>query len=278
VRLGIVVTDLDGTLLDSKHQLSAADRQSLLELGQRGILRVVATGRSLFSALRVVASDWPIDFLVHASGAGVSHWPSRELVKVEYMPAPLALELVQRLQARGLDFMLHRAVPENHCCYWQRSARPNPDFDRRVQLYADYMQPLPKPLQISEPMCQAIVIDPAPSPGSYPELVRELVQFSVIRTTSPLDGTATWIEVFPRGVRKSAAARWLLETRAQASSQSLAVGNDYNDVDLLDWADLACVVGNAPAELCARYRNVASNQASGFSEAVRWALAECDAS
>lgn len=278
MRLGIVVTDLDGTLLDSKQQLSAADRQSLLELGQRGVVRVVATGRSLFSALRVVAGDWPIDFLVHASGAGVTHWPSRALVKVEHMPASLALELARRLEARGLDFMLHRAVPENHCCYWHRTARANPDFDRRVELYAGYMQPFPRPLEISEPMCQAIVIDPAPGPGSYPELVRELVEFSVIRTTSPLDGAATWIEVFPRGVRKSAAARWLLETRAAASTRSLAVGNDYNDVDLLDWADLACVVSNAPAELCARYRNVATNEASGFSEAVRWALARCDAS
>jgi hypothetical protein len=278
VRLGIVVTDLDGTLLDSKHQLSAANRQSLQELGQRGVVRVVATGRSLFSALRVIDSDWPIDFLVHASGAGVTHWPSRELLKVEHMPASLALELARRLEARGLDFMLHRAVPENHCCYWHRTARANGDFDRRVELYASYMQPLPKPLAINEAMCQAIVIDPAPVPGSYPELVRELVEFSVIRTTSPLDGSATWIEVFPRGVCKSAAARWLLETRGAASTRSLAVGNDYNDVDLLDWADLACVVGNAPAELCARYRTVASNDASGFSHAVRWALAECEPS
>ncbi|MEO8185288.1 MAG: HAD family hydrolase, partial [Deltaproteobacteria bacterium] len=273
-----VVTDLDGTLVDSKHQLSAADRQTLLGLGERGVVRVVATGRSLFSALRVVDSDWPIDFLVHASGAGISHWPSRELVKVEHMQAPLAHELARRLEARGLDFMLHRAVPDNHCCYWHRGARANRDFDRRVELYASYMQPFPMPIEITEPMCQAIVIDPSPSPGSYPELVRELHEFSVIRTTSPLDGSATWIEVFPRGVRKSAAARWLLETRAAKSTRSLAVGNDYNDVDLLDWADLACVVANAPPELCARYRKVAPNEASGFTEAVRWALAQCAAS
>jgi len=277
VRLGIVVSDLDGTLIDSKQQLSAADRQSLWELGERGVVRVVATGRSLFSALRVVTSDWPIDFLVHASGAGITHWSSRELVKVEHMPAPLALELARRLRARGLDFMLHRAVPENHCCYWHRSTPANRDFDRRLELYAGYMQPLPRPLEIREPMCQAIVIDPAPSPGSYPQLLRELARFSVIRTTSPLDGSATWIEVFPPGVRKSAAARWLLENRAAPSTRSLAVGNDFNDVDLLDWADLSCVVGNAPAELCARYRNVPPNDASGFSEAVSWALAECDA-
>jgi hydroxymethylpyrimidine pyrophosphatase-like HAD family hydrolase len=274
VALGIVVTDLDGTLLDSHRQLSRADRQTLLALGELGVVRVVATGRSLFSALRVISDDWPIDFLVHASGAGISRWPSRELVKVEHMTPAAALDLTLRLEARGLDFMLHHAVPDNHRCFLHRTSRRNHDFERRVELYADHMYPFTRPLNITEPMCQALVIDPAPSPGSYPDLSRELSDFSVIRTTSPLDGESTWIEVFPRGVCKSAAASWLLRQRAPPGSRSLAVGNDYNDLDLLEWADLACVVANAPAELCARYRSVASNDASGFSEAVRHALRE----
>jgi hydroxymethylpyrimidine pyrophosphatase-like HAD family hydrolase len=273
VALGIVVTDLDGTLLDSNRQLSQADRQTLLALGELGVVRVVATGRSLFSALRVIGDDWPIDFLVHASGAGISHWPSRELVKVEHMTPTAALDLALRLEARGLDFMLHQAVPDNHRCFLHRTARRNHDFERRVELYADHMRPFARPFNITEPMCQAVVIDPAPSPGSYPDLSRELSDFSVIRTTSPLDGQATWIEVFPRGVCKSAAASWL-QQRARAGSRSLAVGNDYNDLDLLEWADLGCVVANAPAELCSRYRSVSSNDASGFSEAVRHALLE----
>jgi hydroxymethylpyrimidine pyrophosphatase-like HAD family hydrolase len=52
----------------------------------------------------------------------------------------------------------------------------------------------------------------------------------------------------------------------------MAVGNDYNDLDLLEWADHAYVVGNAPAELRARYTAVASNEEGGFSAAVKLAL------
>jgi hydroxymethylpyrimidine pyrophosphatase-like HAD family hydrolase len=135
------------------------------------------------------------------------------------------------------------------------------------------MQAFLQPFAVSEPMCQAIVIDPSPSPGSYPELRRALTEYSVIRTTSPLDGATTWIEVFPAGVCKSAAARWLFETRAPLGSLSLAVGNDYNDLDLLDWADLARVVAGAPEELRVRFGSVASNDEGGFTEAVSAALA-----
>jgi HAD superfamily hydrolase (TIGR01484 family) len=274
VHLGIVVSDLDGTLLDSQHQLSAANRSALLELGQRGVVRAVATGRTLFSALRVLGEDFPIDFLVCSSGAGICRWPSRELIRTEHMSAEAALRLAHVLGARDLDFMLHHAIPENHRCFFHRTARSNEDFERRRQLYASYMHPFNSLAEITTPMCQAVVIEPPPGPGSYPALQRELSEYSVLRATSPLDGASTWIEIFPAGVCKSAAARWLRQVQAAPGTLSLAVGNDYNDVDLLDWADLGCVVANAPAELRARYRCVASHDASGFSEAVRLAIAQ----
>lgn len=272
MRLGLVVTDLDGTLLDSRRQLAARDRATLEQLGARGIVRVVATGRSLFSARRVLAADFPIDFLVFSSGAGIVSWPAGELLLVRHMSAASALSLARRLRERGLDFMLHRAIPDNHQFFTHRSERINLDFEKRAQLYAAYAQPLELPLRVELPMCQALVVDPPPGPGCYPELVAELTDFSVIRATSPLDGASTWIEVFPAGVSKAAAARWLRSLLARGHAPSLAVGNDYNDLALLDWADLACVVGNAPAELRARYRTVACNDEAGFSDAVRAAL------
>lgn len=274
MHLGLVVSDLDGTLLDSHHQLSAANRNALLELGRRGVPRVVATGRTLFSALRVVGKDFPIDYLVCSSGASIFRWPSGELLKAEHMSAESALQLAHVLAMRELDFMLHHAIPENHRCLFRRTARSNADFDRRLELYASYMRPLGSLTEITGPMCQAVVIEPPPGPGSYPALQRELREYSVLRATSPFDGVSTWIEVFPAGVCKSAGARWLQQARALPGSFSLAVGNDYNDVDLLDWADLACVVGNAPEELLARYRRVARHDESGFSEAVSIALAQ----
>ncbi|HKO91148.1 MAG TPA: HAD family hydrolase, partial [Polyangiaceae bacterium] len=268
----LVVTDLDGTLLDSERRLGALDRATLLELGARGIVRVVATGRSLFSAEKVLSEDFPIDYLVFSSGAGIVRWPHRQLLEVQHMSAASALSLVRRLRERGLDFMLHRAIPDNHQFFTHRTERPNHDFDQRVRLYADYAQPLELPLRVELPMCQALVIEPPPGPGCYPELVAELADFSVIRATSPLDGASTWIEVFPAGVSKAAAARWLRSSLGREHAASLAVGNDYNDLELLDWADVACVVSNAPPELRSRYRTVACNDEGGFSAAVRAAL------
>ena len=118
-------------------------------------------------------------------------------------------------------------------------------------------------------MSQALVIEPPPGPGRHAELAVALPGFQVIRATSPLDGASTWIEIFPLGVNKAAAATWLKQSSRGDEFECMAVGNDYNDLDLLAWAEHAFVVGNAPAELCARYATVATNDAAGFSPAVQ---------
>jgi hydroxymethylpyrimidine pyrophosphatase-like HAD family hydrolase len=272
VALGIVVTDLDGTLLDSRHTLGAADRTTLEELGERGIVRVVATGRSLYSALLALPADAPIDYLCHSSGAGVLRWVDRQNLRVVNMPAAHAAELALRLIERELDFMLHYAIPDNHYFYAHRCGRTNADFERRARRYAAFGSVLALPLAAARDMSQALVIEPPPERGRHSELTSALPEFQVIRTTSPLDGASTWIEIFPRGVSKAAAASWLWPASRAGSLGRLAVGNDYNDLDLLDWADLACVVSNAPADLRARYTRVGSNDEGGFSQAVRLAL------
>lgn len=268
----MVVTDLDGTLLDSRHGLGAENRRTLDELGRRGIIRVVSTGRSLFSALSVLPPDTPIDYLCHSSGAGIVSWPAREALRVVNMPAADVAALTVELVSRDLDFMLHFAIPDDHHFYAHRTRRANADFERRCERYAAYSSALVLPLTEPRAMSQALVIEPPPGPGRHAELARALPGFQVIRTTSPFDGASTWIEIFPRGVNKAAAALWLRESARQSTLECMAVGNDYNDLDLLDWADRAFVVGNAPAELCARYSTVASNDQAGFSQAVRIAL------
>jgi HAD superfamily hydrolase (TIGR01484 family) len=84
-KIKIVFSDLDGTLLNNSHILSQVNRKTLMELKKRGIIRVVATGRSLFSAQKVMDLDFPIDYLIFSSGAGIMNWHNQESIYKEYM-------------------------------------------------------------------------------------------------------------------------------------------------------------------------------------------------
>jgi hydroxymethylpyrimidine pyrophosphatase-like HAD family hydrolase len=200
-------------------------------------------------------------------------WADQAPLRVVNMPQPDAARLAGALAARRLDFTLHFAIPDNHHFYVHRVRSDNADFERRCQRYAGYGRDLRLPLAEDQAVAHALVIEPPPEVRLHLELKAALPGFQVIRATSPLDFVSTWVEIYPRGVNKASAAEWLWAQAGGGSGRRLAVGNDFNDIDLLDWADLAFVVGNAPPELRARYASVCSNDASGFSAAVEQALA-----
>ena len=103
------------------------------------------------------------------------------------------------------------------------------------------------------------------------ELSAVLNQYSVIKATSPLDKSSLWIEVFAKEVSKSKAVSWLSEKIGASQVNVCAVGNDYNDVDMLDWAGQGYLVSNGPESLQSDYAIVASNNEGGVAEAaLRW--------
>ena len=111
-------------------------------------------------------------------------------------------------------------------------------------------------------------------PETYETIRRALPDYSVIRATSPLDGRSTWIEIFPSRTSKSGAIQWLAREFDAEPQDTLCLGNDYNDLDMLEWARTSFVVANAPADLRRRFDTVASNDENGFSDAVgRWLAA-----
>jgi hydroxymethylpyrimidine pyrophosphatase-like HAD family hydrolase len=94
---------------------------------------------------------------------------------------------------------------------------------------------------------------------------------SVIHSTSPLDHESTWIECFHPDVSKGKTAAWLAAELGVNPMDTMAIGNDYNDLDLLEWAAHGFVVANAPIDMQNRFKQVASNDKCGVAEAVgRW--------
>ena len=61
-----VVIDLDGTLLNDKRKVGEKDIKTLKQLGEKDIVRIIATGRSLYSFNEVINEDFPIDYLILA--------------------------------------------------------------------------------------------------------------------------------------------------------------------------------------------------------------------
>jgi hydroxymethylpyrimidine pyrophosphatase-like HAD family hydrolase len=260
----MIATDLDGTLLGSHGRVGARSLEALRRLGDEGVLRVVATGRSAFSARRVLPLDLPIDYLVVSSGAGIIDWSTGEYLRTWSLTAAQTAAAVAVLVEFGLDFMVHEPIPENHRFAFRR-AGGWPDFERRVALYEGHCIPWSE--AVPPLSCQLLAVH-GPEQSPLAEIAARLPEFTVLRTTSPLDHTSVWIELFPHEVSKSQACAWIAARHGIVAADVVAVGNDTNDLDLLRWAGRGLVVGNAHPSLRSEFAAVAEHDADGFAEAA----------
>jgi len=264
--------DFDGTLLRSDQTFARFDLTALQRLGDRGIVRVIATGRSLYSFNTVAVTHLAVDFVIFSTGAGVFQFPEEKIVRRVILEPHEVDRACEVLKAAQLDFMVHRIIPDNHMFAYFQSNDNNDDYQRRLSRYRRFARPLVELADGFGPATQLLAVVPAHCGQAVLESIRnELPGFNVIQTTSPLDGESTWIEIFPTTVSKSQTAAWLAAELGVDRRNTVAVGNDYNDLDLLEWSASSYVVANAPVDLKSRFPSVASNNHGGVAETVtRW--------
>jgi HAD superfamily hydrolase (TIGR01484 family) len=268
--MGLFVMDFDGTLLRSDRTFSSIDLDALRQLSEKGVVRAIATGRSLYSFNTVDVVDLPVDFVIFSMGAGVLQKVGGKIVRKVILEPHKAKQACKVLIDNRLDFMIHRAIPDNHKFSYFRSNQGNEDFERRLQLYSQFAVPLEDSTDGFGPATQLLAVVPDQRSHAALEKVRgDLPNLSIIRTTSPLDGKATWIEIFPSEVSKSLTVAWLAEEFNVEKNKIVSIGNDYNDLDLLEWTATSFVVDNAPDDLKGRFTPVASNNNGGVAEAAR---------
>lgn len=267
----MVVTDLDGTFLNSQALVSDTNFNMLKELGEKGVVRVIATGRSPYSFSKVIPSDFPIDYLIFSSGAGLMEYKTNNILYTTEILAEEVQNIVEELIAHKVDFMVHEPIPTNHRFLYHQSSNYNPDFANRIEIYSQYCQPYIPGVAYGSSATQIVAILPHDVEW-FDTLKKNFPTLKVIRATSPLDGHSIWMEIFMLDVSKAYGVKHLCKNLDIAQNEVLTVGNDFNDLDMLMEYDHSYVVSNAPAELKSLFSVVKSNNESGFSDAVRMGL------
>ena len=248
----IFFTDLDGTLLNSEAKCSELNYNALVAMRKKGVVCVAATGRSLFSVHKVLAPDFPLDYLFFSSGAGIMDWQHKKILLSQKLESKQVISISKILKEFQIDFMLHYTIPENHHFVYHSTGKENPDFLRRIEIYKQYAEPMFLSVETFGAACQFVAIIPK-DVGLFQRIADLFPDVKVIRATSPLDHESIWIEIFPKEVSKGKAAAWLCEYLNIPKQKSLGVGNDYNDIDLLEFTNKSFVVENAPVDLKERF-------------------------
>jgi Cof subfamily protein (haloacid dehalogenase superfamily) len=243
----LLFTDIDGTLLNRDNSISEKNFEALAKLNN--IIKVAITGRNLLSAKRVLPQDTPIDFLAFSNGAGVINWKNGELIYSQNLNHQLTTKLINFLKQLNITFTVHKPIPDSHFYYFNIGKYTPEDLKPRNQLYANYI----KPLNTYNANAACIICMLSQNEKEFSYLEQALSGFSseisITRTTSPINHKNIWLEIYPKNVNKGKTAEFLCNYLAIPRSQTIGVGNDYNDISLLKFVAYPFVVENAPEDL-----------------------------
>ena len=269
-KTSLFATDLDGTLLRNDGTFSTRDLNSLETLRSGGCAVVLATGRSPLSLEKCLGGrKLPVDWYVLSSGAGVIS-SAGEITLSRTLSSEDTSVIHRAFADIGVtDTSIQGTFPDAHILHWM-SGKHGLDFKKRLAYYRAFSK------QIEHPAIASSEVIGFVHPDQADLVIQKLVEaighrYSVIRATSPIDMRTVWVEVFAKGVSKASACDAIREELDIPSQQTAAVGNDWNDIQLLRWADRPFISSNGPDPMLREFENVPSNQNNAVAVAVeRW--------
>lgn len=264
----ILASDFDGTITTKQGVIPNSILDEFKKIENSTILRVIATGRSLFSFLTIVDENFPIDYLVFSGGVGVMNWKTKKIIAENHFSKAQTLEIYKFLKSNNFDFMVQYPVPDNHIFYQSSSGSFNSDFEARINYYKlNGIMPAEK---VPELASQFVII--CNEGANHFQYIKDNFRsFKVTKATSPIDYKSLWIEIFPEHVSKAYGLELLRIRHDIPIENIIAVGNDYYDYDMLEYVKPhnAYVVANAPDELLQRYNIIPSSENEGVADLLK---------
>lgn len=258
----LVAIDLDDTLLDSGLKIADNCLQAISEVQQRGILVTLATGRMYRSALpyaRQIKVDVP---LITYQGGLVKNSLSEEIIYYRPLPPAPAVEVIQFFRDNGIhyhsylhDQLMMEALSEEGLYYESLSGIKATMVDDLVAVVSsgDAM----KIMAVTEDKKLLLAMER--------ELKDRYGETLNITRSKPY-----FLEVMAREANKADALRVVAAHYQVSRTEVMAIGDSYNDLEMLEWAGVGVAMGNAweavkeAADFVTR-----SNDEDGVAEALR---------
>ena len=250
----LLATDIDGTLLNPQFQISNGDLTALRRAHAAGVEIVLVTGRRHTFALPI-AQQLGFDLWLISSNGAVTRSLSGETFHRDLMPRETCLRLCAAMQDfRGqtvltFDQEAKGAIVIEHLDDLNSSIRRW--LEKNMQ-YIDFVIPIETAL-VTDPV-QAMFCG---SMSRMAEALRALRacgmdnRITILRTEYP-ERDLSMIDVLNAGCSKGhALARWTAH-RGFQPEQVMAIGDNHNDIEMLEFAGHPVIMGNACEELRSR--------------------------
>ncbi|MBC8079154.1 MAG: HAD family phosphatase [Gorillibacterium sp.] len=231
----LIAIDIDDTLINDDKEVTPATQNALEQAVAAGVIVTLATGRAYASA-KVIARQTGLNVpIITYQGALVKTLMDEKVLYERYVPLPAAEKLFNfclmhnlhlqtyvddKLSAREENEKLHAYAGLNGTSYYIE-----PDFG----------------ILIAKPTPKLLIIDDPDYLDSIAPVLRELLGDEVHITKSK----PHFLEIMHHEGTKGCALTFLAEHFGCSLSETMAIGDSWNDHEMLEVAGLGVAMGNA---------------------------------
>ncbi|PYS99089.1 MAG: hypothetical protein DMF63_13540 [Acidobacteria bacterium] len=277
----LLALDLDGTLLNSKGVVSDANRAAIRAAENRGVLVTIATGRR-FRDGRPVGIDLELNApLITHNGALIKYADSLETVAVSLLPSETALEVIRVGKEFGGDALVSADPHGKGSLLYDRVADDNIPFQRYIRwsemLHGNeayeavrHVDSLESILADHEVIHISFSGTCVPMDEMIEVLKTELGDTVTVLPTIYPRRDFTLIDILPSDASKGKGVEKLALMNGLKPENVMTMGDNFNDLEMLEFAGTPVVMGNADPSLLERgeFYTTVINDENGVAAAI----------
>lgn len=235
----IIALDLDGTLTNSKKEISKRNKEAIRDAQKQGHVVVLASGRptpGVWSVARRLDMDFNGGYMLSYNGAKIQDCRTGEILYQRTMPEEIVPQLFSLAKEKGIGMMTYQKhgiiSGEIVDDYMELEARIN---GLKIYSHANpasqLLTPVNKCLGTAEPEWAAQLED------EFRERFGDSID---VGRSEPF-----FLELIPKGVGKGESLKKLCELLGQGVEDLIAIGDGYNDYSMIACAGFGVAMANA---------------------------------
>lgn len=268
----LVAIDIDGTLLDKQGALPPANVAAIQKVMAAGIKVILVTGRRLATARRISeAIQIPYPIIVHNGALTCPADGSRPLAK-QFLPPAEALKILAAVRPFLADIVLHRDEPGQGQMVVHPSHIGNAVLSRYLAKNQQQYTVAEKLEEfISDSLIQIMFAGTLCHLDKIEEALAKTDVLNLVNMTKTCyaDRDFGITDILGKQCSKRQALEFLADHYGCGREHILAIGDNHNDLDMLEYAGTSVIMANCTADLKnRRFIETSSNEEAGVAQAL----------